>query len=91
MTNFTDSQAALPETLKFPNATSIAENVVSSFIEVALLLYKLGIRLEVRWVPGHKRAPGNVTADSLAKKARKSVATLPLNLTFEQGALFPLP
>ncbi|KAG2011074.1 hypothetical protein GB937_007393 [Aspergillus fischeri] len=91
MTIFTDSQAALMEISKFPYATSIAENIVSSFIKAALLLYKLGIRLEVRWVPGHKRVPGNVAADSLAKRARKSVAILPLNLTFEQEALFPLP
>ncbi|RHZ51339.1 ribonuclease H family protein [Aspergillus thermomutatus] len=91
MTIFTDSQAALMEISKFPYATSTAENIVSSFIKAALLLYKLGVRLEVRWVPGHKKVPGNVRADSLAKRARKSVAMLPLNSTFEQEALFPLP
>lgn len=95
MTIFTDSQAALMEISKFPYATNIAENIVSSFIEAALLLYKLGVRLEVRWVPGHKRVPGNVRADSLAKRARKSVAMLPLDSMFEQmfeqEALVPLP
>ncbi|GIJ98524.1 hypothetical protein Aspvir_000641 [Aspergillus viridinutans] len=91
MTIFTDSQAALTEISKFPYATSIAENIVSSFIKAALLLYKLGIRLEVRWVPGHNSVPGNVRADSLAKRARKSLAILPLNLRFEQEALYSLP
>jgi ribonuclease HI len=91
LTIFTDSQAALTEISKFPYATSVAENIVSSFIKAALLLYKLCIRLEVRWVPGHKRVPGNVAADSLAKRARKSLAILPVNSTFDQEALFPLP
>ncbi|KAF7160686.1 hypothetical protein CNMCM5623_006311 [Aspergillus felis] len=91
MTIFSDSQAALTEISKFPYATRTAENIVSSFIKAALLLYKLGIRLEVRWVPGHNSVPGNVAADSLAKRARKSIAILPLNFTFEQEALFPLP
>jgi ribonuclease HI len=85
LTIFTDSQAALTEISKFPYATSVAENIVSSFIKAALLLYKLCIRLEVRWVPG------NVAADSLAKRARKSLAILPVNSTFDQEALFPLP
>jgi ribonuclease HI len=95
MTIFSDCQAALTEISRFPYATNIAENIVSSFIKAALLLYKLGVRLEVRWVPGHKKVPGNVRADSLAKRARKSVVMLPLDSMFEQmfeqEALVPLP
>jgi len=47
----------------------VAQNIISQSIE----LKRLGVEVQLHWVPGHRNIPGNELADLVAKKARQPI------------------
>lgn len=77
VTIFTDSQRALTTVDKLRGEKFIADDRVRSnpitrkFITRSQYLRRIGVHLELRWVPGHSGVEGNVRADVAARKAAK--------------------
>lgn len=74
---FTDSTSALQKIDKLRKSV-VAEDrlrddaVVRKIITRSQYLRRIGIPLELRWVPGHSRVEGNTRADVAARLAAKS-------------------
>ena len=45
--------------------------VVQNIITQSIKLKRLGVEVQLHWVPGHRNIPGNELADLVAKKARQ--------------------
>ena len=52
-----------------PGGGVVAQNIISQSME----LKRLGVEVQLHWVPGHRNIPGNELADLVAKKARQSI------------------
>lgn len=72
---FSDSQGAISALREYGSKKKNRRShlsLVESTIAQARLLQALGIRIELHWVPGHTKVPGNVLADRIARFAAKS-------------------
>jgi len=47
----------------------VAQNIITQSIR----LKRLGVEVQLHWVPGHSKIPGNELADLVAKKARQPI------------------
>ena len=52
-----------------PGGGMVAQNIITQSIE----LKRLGVEVQLHWVPGHRNIPGNELADLVAKKARQPI------------------
>lgn len=64
---YTDSQSALHR------IGSVLTDVEQSIVTQSTELKRLGVKLKLHWVPGHRRVPGNELADLVSKKAREPI------------------
>lgn len=52
-----------------PSNGAVVQRIIAQSIE----LERLGIKIQLHWVPGHRNIPGNVVADSASRMARQPV------------------
>ena len=52
-----------------PGGGVVAQKIITQSIE----LKRLGVEVQLHWVPGHRNIPGNELADLVAKKARQPI------------------
>lgn len=75
---FSDSTRALEQVKKLrekeavTNAQVISDPIIRKLITRSQYLRRIGVRLELCWVPGHSGVEGNLRADAAALKAAKA-------------------
>jgi ribonuclease HI len=74
---FTDSQDVLTKLENLRHRALTERQMQGDFILRKLItrsqyLRRLGVRVELRWVPGHARVEGNERADKAARRAAKN-------------------
>ncbi|KAF6222616.1 hypothetical protein HO133_000663 [Letharia lupina] len=67
---YSDCAVAL---VKIGKGRSDGRKVVQKIIDQSMELQRLGVEVQLHWVPGHVNIPGNELADLVAKKARQPV------------------
>lgn len=87
---YTDSQTSLVWISRYHHFSLSARYRVARQRELAILkqraraLTKMGVNLELRYVPGHANVEGNVMADFFAKRASGSAAGYVVSEQYEQ-------
>jgi ribonuclease HI len=76
---FTDCQAALSELQKLQNVSYTEKQlegnaVARRIITTSQYLQRVGVHLEIRWIPGHAGIQGNCYADTAARAMARSGA-----------------
>ena len=67
---YSDCQAALRG---IENRYSCDNKVVQKIVAQSIELQQLGVDVQLHWCPGHRGVPGNVLADLVSKRARRSL------------------
>lgn len=75
---FSDSTSALEQVRKLrekeavTNAQVISDPIIRKLVTRSQYLHRIGVRVELRWVPGHSGVEGNLRADAAALQAAKA-------------------
>lgn len=70
---YSDSKPALDRIAKATSHDDVAPVVTRKIVGQSRELYRLGVEVQLHWVPGHRKIPGNELADLVSKMARKPV------------------
>ena len=68
---YSDCREALT---KIDNGYSYDKKVVRKIVAQSIELQQLGVDVHLHWCPGHRGVPGNVLADLVSKRARRSLS-----------------
>lgn len=74
VTVFSDSRATLEKTEAYEASEEKRSPLAEEVLVATKTLTDQGVRVELHWVPGHERVPGNTLADIVAKRAVKGIA-----------------